>query len=108
MPFIEYALFRDYISKNLCVNKDKPKSCCHGKCYLKKQLSKSNSTSEAEGKNTNKKPQNRQLDEFDIAQPHHLEVTALNLHSLIHTNIRISKMALAAVFIPPETNHCTL
>ncbi len=29
-----------YISENLCVNKNKPKCCCHGKCFLKKRLNK--------------------------------------------------------------------
>ena len=33
-----YEWNKDYISKNLCVNRDKPKSCCHGKCYLNKKL----------------------------------------------------------------------
>jgi hypothetical protein len=30
---------RTYIAQNLCVNKDKPKLGCNGKCHLKKQLS---------------------------------------------------------------------
>jgi hypothetical protein len=30
---------RNYIAQNLCVNKDKPKLGCNGKCHLKKQLS---------------------------------------------------------------------
>ena len=39
--FIIHAAFKynqDYIIKALCVNRDKPKLQCHGKCYLKKQL----------------------------------------------------------------------
>jgi hypothetical protein len=35
---LDYVWNKDYISKNLCVNRDKPKSCCHGKCYLNKKL----------------------------------------------------------------------
>lgn len=36
-----YASFianKSYISKNLCVNIDKPAKKCNGKCYLSKQL----------------------------------------------------------------------
>ena len=39
-PFLEYALNYDYISKVLCVNKNKPKLKCNGKCYLMQQLAK--------------------------------------------------------------------
>lgn len=35
-----YELNKEYIAKNLCENKAKPKSTCNGKCQLKKQLQK--------------------------------------------------------------------
>jgi hypothetical protein len=35
-----YQVNKDYISRNLCENRDKPKMKCCGKCYLKKKLSK--------------------------------------------------------------------
>jgi hypothetical protein len=35
---LNYQINKDFISKNLCVNRDEPDSCCHGKCELKKQL----------------------------------------------------------------------
>jgi hypothetical protein len=35
-----FELNRDYIAKQLCENKAKPKLHCNGKCYLKKQLQK--------------------------------------------------------------------
>lgn len=33
-PFVEYAINYDYISKVLCINKDKPALQCNGKCQL--------------------------------------------------------------------------
>ncbi len=36
----EFKYNQKYISENLCVNKNKPRSCCHGKCFLGKQLDK--------------------------------------------------------------------
>lgn len=38
LPLLDYAINYDYISKVLCVNKEKVKSTCKGKCYVKKQL----------------------------------------------------------------------
>lgn len=37
-PFVEYAINYDYISKVLCINKDKPEMHCNGKCQLMKKL----------------------------------------------------------------------
>jgi hypothetical protein len=39
-PVIEYVVNYDYITKVLCVNKDKAKMHCNGKCHLMKQLAK--------------------------------------------------------------------
>jgi len=35
-----YAIDYEYISKVLCINKNKPKSKCNGKCHLAKQIKK--------------------------------------------------------------------
>ncbi|GLB52466.1 hypothetical protein NBRC110019_15060 [Neptunitalea chrysea] len=40
IPFVEYALNYNYISTVLCVNKDKPKMQCNGKCHLAKMVAK--------------------------------------------------------------------
>lgn len=39
-PYVEYALNQDYIAEFLCINKDKPKLQCNGKCHLVKELEK--------------------------------------------------------------------
>lgn len=41
-PVLEYLMNYDYISTQLCENKDKPILTCHGKCYLEKQVKASN------------------------------------------------------------------
>ena len=40
VPFLEYAVNKDYIAAELCENKDRPEMKCGGSCYLMKQLSK--------------------------------------------------------------------
>ncbi len=39
-PFVEYVINYDYISKVLCINKDKPALQCNGKCQLMQKLEK--------------------------------------------------------------------
>lgn len=47
---------QDFISKNLCENRNKPGMHCCGKCLLKKKLSKENNRdmNSPDGKNENK------------------------------------------------------
>ncbi len=40
LPVIDYIVNYEYISKELCVNKAKPKMHCNGKCHLMKELAK--------------------------------------------------------------------
>lgn len=41
LPVFEYIVNYEYISKVLCVNKEKPKMKCNGKCHLMQELAKS-------------------------------------------------------------------
>lgn len=41
MPIVDYAVNYNYISSQLCENRDKPQLLCNGKCYLKKEILKS-------------------------------------------------------------------
>jgi len=40
LPLINYAVNYDYIVKNLCENRNIPQSTCKGKCYVEKELAK--------------------------------------------------------------------
>lgn len=42
---VNYMANKEFISKNLCENKSKPKMHCNGKCHLMKQLQKQNKKS---------------------------------------------------------------
>ncbi|AZB28413.1 hypothetical protein [Chryseobacterium balustinum] len=39
---INYAVNYEYIVENLCENKAKPELMCNGKCYVSKELTKTN------------------------------------------------------------------
>ncbi|MCS3531055.1 hypothetical protein [Chryseobacterium sp. JUb7] len=42
VPLVEYAVNYDYISEVLCINKSNPELHCNGKCYVSKQIAKTN------------------------------------------------------------------
>ncbi len=44
LPVLEYVVNYEYISKVLCINKDKPQLHCNGKCHLLKELAKASDT----------------------------------------------------------------
>jgi hypothetical protein len=52
---LNYHVNKDYISKNLCVNRDEPDSCCHGKCELKKELDEDDKRQNEPANNNNTK-----------------------------------------------------
>ncbi len=46
LPVLEYYANYDYIAKELCINRDKPYLDCNGKCYLEKEISRLNGTTD--------------------------------------------------------------
>lgn len=101
IPFIEYAVNKDNIAKNLCINRDKPKSCCEGKCHLKKELSKSDTSSETTTKNSTKKPQQKQINEFlkaQIRSYQSLEMSVIQYFPIVSGK---EKDITSVIFVPP-------
>jgi hypothetical protein len=105
IPYLEYAIFKPYIAKNLCVNKDKPKSCCEGKCFREKQLKQVNSTHETETtneKNSNKIPQTKETKEFLQTSSLLPEATELSFNRPVQHEIAIETRYVSVVFVPPQ------
>nr|WP_299069089.1 hypothetical protein [uncultured Allomuricauda sp.] len=48
--WIDYCVNNDYIKEVLCINKERPKLQCDGKCYLAKQLKKQSEQKESKEK----------------------------------------------------------
>ena len=94
-PILQYCFNYNYIVEVLCVNKDKPRLNCNGKCYLRKQLQKQNDD------NSPTKTQNIQLKNYpigfieiaEISQPQHFNFNSksgyfyLNYYSFLSENI---------------------
>jgi hypothetical protein len=103
LPYIEYAVFKDYIAKNLCVNRDKPKSCCQGKCHLKKQIEKNAETSDTEEKSSNRKILSQEVQEFLISPVSIPKATEIKIPRLSDIEIVIPTQVVSSIFVPPKT-----
>ena len=105
IPYIEYAIFKPYIAKNLCVNRDKPKSCCEGKCFRDKQIKQVNSTHETETtneKNSNKTPQMKEIKEFLPTRTFLPRAIELSINHSIQPETIIEQRYVSAIFVPPQ------
>lgn len=40
LPMVNFVINYDYVVENLCEKRDQPENSCHGKCFLAKELSK--------------------------------------------------------------------
>jgi hypothetical protein len=52
LVLLDFELNRNYIVSSFCINKKIPGSCCQGKCYLKRRLSKQESGESANRENS--------------------------------------------------------
>ena len=102
LPYIEYAVNKEYIAKYLCVNRDKPHSCCAGKCYLEKQIRKSMDPNDSKDNNTNKKIQNEEVKEFLITNVTNPELFETYLTHLINPQTPVTVSYVSTIFIPPK------
>ena len=74
-----YLLNKDAITKNYCINKNKPAMHCNGKCHLKKQIQKQESK---ENLPPLKLKQNEEINLFSLSNTEHC------FYSLCHKKIR--------------------
>jgi len=102
LPFIEYSINKEYISKNLCVKKNTPGNCCQGKCYLLEQIKK-NSEPLNTIPDTNKKNVFEQKVE-DHLPSEGISTIPFEKFSLLKFNycLRIIEQFYSQFFVPPE------
>jgi hypothetical protein len=103
LPYIEYTINKDYIEKNLCVEKENPDNTCHGKCYLQKQLNEQDKPLDADLNNKNKIITDKKTDdhfkEYLIIPKLYTSETNLSDKYTIHCTIGFHP----DIFIPPKS-----
>jgi len=102
IPVIDYMVNKDYIAKNLCINKNKPKSCCKGKCHMIKQLQKVNQNQEKDSKDTSKRVQVKEPDEFILNSPSYFYSEIIRTQYQNYNALSYNELAGSAIFVPPE------
>lgn len=102
-PVVEYVVNYDYISKVLCVNKDKPKMHCNGKCHLMKELAK-----EAENEkpiSSDKKIASQEFEVLFFQEVKSYQITPFYFKTAVKINTRYSNLYCYlnshSVFHPP-------
>lgn len=102
IPLMEYAVNYDYISTVLCINKSKPELHCNGKCYVSKELAKTND-SDSSPLNKTKSSGQKVLDICTLP-----EITGIQkTEKLLHQNFNFlyetaySFLFLKHIFKPP-------
>jgi hypothetical protein len=102
LPYIEYVLNKEYIEKNLCVEKSNPDNCCHGKCYLQEQINKQEEPQDNTNKGSNKiVPDNRMDDHIKEVPAYPVLYNGVNVLSDYYYTPGITRF-VSSIFIPPE------
>jgi len=94
---LDYSLNKNFIVTSLCENRNKPMSCCQGKCYLKKQLQK-----EDAGKNTSA-PVKENIDCVWFCEENTTGYLSSSDENLLFQNYLLKQYSvlLSSVFHPP-------
>lgn len=103
IPLAEYAVNYNYIVNTLCANRSKPELHCNGKCYLSKELAKTNADTESSPFNKIKNSGQKILDLYIL--PEITEVFHNGKIIVFHTNsideTAYSFLFLKHIFKPP-------
>jgi hypothetical protein len=102
LPYIDYAINKDYISKNLCINKDIPGNCCHGKCYLDEQIKKNSIPVDYDRDNNKKIFQEKRIEDHLKTEVMLLRPVETDFILVYCYNIMISDCFLIPAFVPPK------
>lgn len=99
---VSFYVQRDYIAENLCVMKEVEGNCCHGKCQLKKNLSKVESPIEypALPKSTIENLFNSHTAFFVLKAPYEIKNSFC---PAFYQKLVIPKVYLTGVFQPPQS-----
>ena len=99
IALLDFKLNENYIATTLCENKNKPACCCHGKCFLKKQLQK--------GEDNDKNKSANSRDKFDVSlfweTNNQNDHTAFNFKKIFSDNYLLKNPSsfISSVFHPP-------
>lgn len=98
---VEFEVNRDYIAKNLCVNRLRPSCCCRGKCYLTKKINADESQQQAPGKSGQREESPLQLFEEMNKVPERAPASIVSVDPTRYLDPHTRDFYLS-VFQPPQ------
>lgn len=94
---LDYNMNKNYIAAELCEKRNIPKSCCQGKCFLKKQLQKEESPKN--GQTSQKDDQGIQW--FWESESNNHDNSFNGIFLFPHYQLKPCSILLPSVFHPP-------
>lgn len=105
LPVLDYIVNYEYISKVLCVNKDKPKMHCNGKCHLMRELAKAEESEKPIS--SDKKGNSQTIEVLFFQEVKTFQITDIFFQSAMKTNAEYSNLYFYlnpnSVFRPPTS-----
>jgi hypothetical protein len=98
---LNFRMNQKTIAASLCENRFKPKSCCHGKCYLDKQLNKDEKSQDTPLNSGSNLKFEVVLYSEKKTETHHLLINDKPVHVSRYLE-PISQKVIDAVFHPPQ------
>ena len=98
---LSYEINKDYIAKNLCVNKANTVMHCMGKCYLKKKLIAEESNEQQAGKVSFEKDIQLELFYQETYQSQFSIISSIVNHTSLWID-RIPQCYISSFFQPPQ------
>lgn len=102
LPYIEYAVNKDYIATHLCVSRMVPGNCCQGKCYLNQLLQKNAENNESDRNDNKIKIQNNKIDDHLMVNVVFTRRGESTINLLADNRFSIVLSYVPQVFIPPQ------
>jgi hypothetical protein len=96
----DYEMNKEYIAKNLCENKEKPKSTCNGKCHLAKELKKQDTKENQTSNSQKERYENQFYSEVKKSDAFILDVT--NNQLIVFCQFTNYANYLDSIFRPPR------
>jgi hypothetical protein len=102
LPYIEYVVNKEYIEKNLCVERADPENNCHGKCHLHEQLEKQGKPLDADTNDNNKIVPDKKLDDHIICSITFPGLFANKIILYGSYSDSLTELFIFDIFIPPR------
>jgi len=102
LPYIIFIAGKNYISKNLCIEKDKTDNSCHGSCILNEQLEKNSDNNESAIPGNKNTERNKKIEEHLRSIQVIIKPSEINLTRNSYYLSGFGEPHAQPVFIPPK------